>query len=342
MPKKPIDHYEHPDTLSNNPTQELSGFAEDEEYAPTRYPRDTALDPQLVWKGKDQQNDSDLEVPTVPIYTQEHIQPQAIIENLRAQKQRESDQTEMLFEGFKDLDFNQRIEFYQHEQNWHNRFILGNSLAVMNSLAEKEHLKGGVQMIYFDPPYGIKFGSNWQVSTRRRDVSNTKAEDVTPQPEQVKAFRDTWELGIHSYLTYLRDRLTVAYELLADSGSIFVQISDENVHLVRSLLDEVFGSDNFVSTITWTRGGMTSSTSLSSVFDYLLWYAKDSKQMKYNQLWLERDERKPDPLLGTYTYVELENETRRGMTSGEIENPALLSKESKRFATYRVTSQTGG
>ena len=342
MPKKPIDHYEHPDTLSNNPTQELSGFAEDEEYAPTRYPRDAALDPQLVWKGKDQQNGSDLEVPTVPIYTQEHIQPQAIIENLRAQKQRESDQTEMLFEGFKDLDFSQKIEFYQHEQNWHNRFILGNSLAVMNSLAEKEHLKDGVQMIYFDPPYGIKFGSNWQVSTRRRDVSNTKAEDVTPQPEQVKAFRDTWELGIHSYLTYLRDRLTVAYELLADSGSIFVQISDENVHLVRSLLDEVFGSDNFVSTITWTRGGMTSSTSLSSVFDYLLWYAKDSKQMKYNQLWLERDERKPDPLLGTYTYVELENGTRRGMTSGEIENPALLSKESKRFATYRVTSQTGG
>ena len=277
MPKKPIDHYEHSDTLSNNPTQELSGFAEDEEYAPTRYPRDTALDPQLVWKGKDQQNDGDLEVQTVPIYTQEHIQPQAIIENLRAQKQRESDQTEMLFEGFNDLDFSQKIEFYQHEQNWHNRFILGNSLAVMSSLAEKEHLKGGVQMIYFDPPYGIKFGSNWQVSTRKRDVSNTKAEDVTPQPEQVKAFRDTWELGIHSYLTYLRDRLTVAYELLADSGSIFVQISDENVHLVRSLLDEVFGSENIVSTITWTRGGMTSSTSLSSVFDYLLWYAKDTE-----------------------------------------------------------------
>ncbi len=320
MPKKPIDHYEHPDTLSNNPTQELSGFAEDEEYAPTRYPRDAALDPQLVWKGKDQQNGSDLEVPTVPIYTQEHIQPQAIIENLRAQKQRESDQTEMLFEGFNDLDFSQKIEFYQHEQNWHNRFILGNSLAVMSSLAEKEHLKGGVQMIYFDPPYGIKFGSNWQVSTRRRDVSNTKAEDVTPQPEQVKAFRDTWELGIHSYLTYLRDRLTVAYELLADSGSIFVQISDENVHLVRSLLDEVFGSENIVSTITWTRGGMTSSTSLSSVFDYLLWYAKDKKQMKYNQLWLERDERKPDPLLGTYTYVELEDGTRRGMTSEERES----------------------
>lgn len=342
MPKKPINHYEHPDKLPNNPTQELSGFAEEEEYAPTRYPRDTTLDPQLVWKGKDQQNEDDLEVHTVPIYTQEHIQPQAIIENLRAQKLRESDQTEMLFEGFNDLDFSQKIEFYQHEQNWHNRFILGDSLAVMNSLAEKEQLKGGVQMIYLDPPYGIKFSSNWQVSTRKRDVSDTKAEDVTPQPEQVKAFRDTWEFGIHSYLTYLRDRLTVAYELLADSGSIFVQISDENAHHVRCLLDEVFGDTNFVTTITWTRGGMTSSTSLSSVFDYLLWYAKDKEQMKYNQLWLERDERKPDPLLGTYTYVELPDGTRRGMISEEIANPALLPKESKRFATYRVTSQTGG
>ena len=341
MPKKPIDHYEHPDTLSNNPTQELSGFAEDEEYAPTRYPRDAALDPQLVWKGKDQQNGSDLEVPTVPIYTQEHIQPQAIIENLRAQKQRESDQTEMLFEGFNDLDFNQQIEFYEHEQSWHNRFILGDSLAVMNSLAEKEHLKNGVQMIYFDPPYGIKFSSNWQVSTRKREVGNTKAEDVTPQPEQVKAFRDTWELGIHSYLAYLRDRLTVSRELLTDSGSIFVQISDENVHRVRCLLDEVFGDANFVSTITWVRAGMTSSTSLAAVSDYLLWYAKDKDQMKYNQLWMEWNERIADPLLKSYTQVELEDGTRRRMTQVERESPALLPKEARRFLEVLASSQTG-
>ncbi|MYF57118.1 site-specific DNA-methyltransferase [Candidatus Poribacteria bacterium] len=342
MPKKPVNHYEHTDKLPNNPTQELSGFAENDDFAPTRYPRDTALDPQLVWKGKDQQNDSDLEVQAVPIYIQEHIQPQAIIETIRAHNQKESNQIASLFEGFNDLDFEQKIEFYQHEQNWHNRFILGDSLAVMNSLAEKEGFKNGVQMIYFDPPYGIKFGSNWQVSTRKRAVSDTKAEDVTPQPEQVKAFRDTWELGIHSYLAYLRDRLIIARELLSDSGSLFVQISDENVHLVRCLLDEIFGSDNFVNTITWTRGGMTSSTSLSAVFDYLLWYSKDKEQMKYNQLWLERDERKPDPLLGTYTHVELEDGTRRGMKSEEIGNPALLPKNSKRFATYRVTSQTGG
>ena len=340
MPKKPINHYEHPDTLRNNPTQELSGFTADEAHAPTRYPRDTALDPQLVWKGKDQQNAGDLEVHTVPIYTQEHIQPQAIIENLRAQKQRESEQIEILFEGFNDLDFNQKIEFYQHEQQWHNRFILGDSLAVMNSLAEKEQLKGGVQMIYLDPPYGIKFSSNWQVSTRKRDVSDTKTEDVTPQPEQVKAFRDTWELGIHSYLDYLRDRLTVAYELLADSGSIFVQISDENVHRVRCVLDEVFGDTNFVSTIIWTRGGMTSATGLAAVSDYLLWYAKDKEQMKYYPLYAQWDERTPDPLLKSYMQVELPDGTRRGMTKEEGENPSLLPMKTLRFRTILATSQT--
>ena len=342
MQKKPINHYEHTDKLTNNPTQELSGFAEEEENAPTRYPRDTALDPQLVWKGKDQQNDTDLEVPAVPIYTQEHIQPQAIIENLRAQQRRESEQIELLFEGFDDLDFDQKIEFYAHEQNWRNRFILGDSLAVMNSLAEKERLKGQVQTIYFDPPYGIKFKSNWQVSTRKTAVDDTKVEDVTPQPEQVKAFRDTWELGIHSYLAYLRDRLTVARELLTESGSIFVQISDENVHLVRCVLDEVFGSANAVTTIAWTRGELTSSSSLSSVFDYLLWYAKDKDEIKYHQLYMEWDEASADPLLKSYEKVELPGGTRRGMTKDEKEDPSLLPEGSRRFVDYSVTSQTAG
>ncbi|MCY4569784.1 MAG: site-specific DNA-methyltransferase [Candidatus Poribacteria bacterium] len=340
MPKKPIDHYEHPDTLPNNPTQELSGFAE-EEYAPTRYPRDTALDPQLVWKGKDQQNDSDLEVHTVPIYRQEHIQPQAIIENLRAQQQRESNQTEMLFEGFNDLDFNEKIEFYQHEQNWHNRFILGDSLAVMNSLAEKEDLKRSVQMIYIDPPYGVKFKSNWQVSTQKREVEDVE-EDVTPQPEQVKAYRDTWNFGIHSYLAYLRDRLTAAHGLLTDSGSVFIQISEKNVHQVRCLLDEVFDDTNFVATITVARGNTTSSTGFPLVADYLLWYAKSKDELKYRQLYMKRDERTPDPLLKSYTQVELADGTRRGMTRQEIENPALLPQGSRRFANYHLTSQSSG
>ena len=345
MSKKPIDHYQHRDKRANNPTQELSGFVEDAETQPDtiRYPRDTALDPQLVWRGKDAQNAEALGVNAVPIYAQEHIQPQAIIEALRTQKaQDEPAQTEMLFEGFNALEFGQRIEFYQHEQNWNNRFILGDSLLVMNSLAEKEGLKSRVQTIYFDPPYGIKFGSNWQVSTRKPSVGETKTEDVTLQSEQIRAFRDTWELGIHSYLAYLRDRLTVARELLTDSGSIFVQISDENVHLVRSLLDEVFGSDNFVTTIAWTRAETTSSTSISSVFDYLLWYAKDRNRMKYRQLYMEWDERKPDPLLKSYERVQLLDGTQRRMTSKEKQNPSLLPVGSRRLVDYSVTSETAG
>lgn len=342
MSKKPINHYEHTDKLPNNPTQELSGFAENEDFAPTRYPRDVALDPQLVWKGKDQQNDDDLEVPAVPIYIQEHIQPQAIIEVLRSQQEKESDQISMLFEGFENLDFEQKIEFYQHEQNWHNRFILGDSLAVMNSLAKKEGFKNSVQTIFFDPPYGIKFSSNWQVSTRKQSVDDAKIEGVTPQPEQIKAFRDTWELGIHSYLAYLRDRLAVAYELLSNSGSIFVQISDENVHLVRCVLDEVFGGENAVTTIAWTRGELTSSSSISSVFDYLLWYAKDKDEIKYHQLYMEWDERSADPLLKSYEKVELPDGTHRGMTRKEKEDPSLLPEGSRRFVDYSVTSQTAG
>ena len=187
------------------------------------YPRDPSLDPQLVWTGKDEQDSDDLEVESVPIYIQEKIQPQAIIEDIRATAREDSNQLD-LFNDFNGIEFEDLIDFYQHEQNWTNRMILGDSLMVMNSLAEKERLKGQVQMIYIDPPYGIKFGSNWQVSTRKRDVKDSKVEDVTRQPEQIKAFRDTWELGIHSYLSYLRDRLTVARELLTESGSVFVQI----------------------------------------------------------------------------------------------------------------------
>ena len=342
MSKKPIDHYQHDDKRANIPTQELSGFAEEAETSPetTRYPRDTALDPQLVWKGKDEQDASPLGIHAVPIYAQEHIQPEAIIQMLRKKTKADSGQAELLFEEFSGLQLEERVEFYQHEQNWNNRLILGDSLLVMNSLSEKEALKSRVQTIYFDPPYGIKFGSNWQVSTRKPNVGDTKTEDVTRQPEQIRAFRDTWELGIHSYLAYLRDRLTVARELLTDSGSIFLQISDENVHLVRCLMDEVFGSENFVSTITWARANMTSATGLASISDYLLWYAKDKEQMKYNQLWMEWDERTPDPLLRRYTQVELPDKTRRGMTRTEREKPWLLPEGSRRFLELSVSSQT--
>ena len=344
MQKKPIEHYQHPDKRANIPTQELSGLAEEAETHPetTLYPRDTSLDPQLVWKGKDEQDANALGVHAVPIYAQEHIQPEAIIQMLRKMAIEENSQTEPLFEGFSALELEERVEFYQHEQNWNNRLILGDSLLVMNSLAEKEALKSQVQTIYFDPPYGIKFGSNWQVSTRKRNVSDTKQEDVTLQPEQIRAFRDTWELGIHSYLAYLRDRLTVARELLTDSGSLFLQISDENVHLVRSLLDEVFGSDNFVTTIAWTRGNVTSSAVLSSGFDYLLWYAKDKEGMKYRQLYMAYDERASDPLLRNYTRVDLPNGAQRRMTRDELKNPNLLPPGSRRFVDYKATSQAAG
>ena len=231
-------------------------------------------DAQLVWRGKDRQDWSDLVVPTPPLYIQEKIHPKAIIDDLKRRKKETSDAPD-LFADFNGLDDPEaRTEFYQHDQHWSNRFILGDSLAVMASLAEREALRGKVQCIYFDPPYGIKFNSNWQVSTLSRDVKDGKQQDVSREPEQIKAFRDTWKDGIHSYLTYLRDRLTVARELLTESGSIFVQIGDENVHRVRAVMDEVFGAENFVSTITFKKTAGRNRHYLANVFDSILWYAK--------------------------------------------------------------------
>ncbi|HUP39742.1 MAG TPA: hypothetical protein VM115_06450 [Vicinamibacterales bacterium] len=194
------------DTRVNIPTEELRDFVAEDEKAPKAmlYPRDPSLDPQLVWKGKDEQDAAALEVPVVPIYIQEKVHPQALVENLRDTAKAGEAEPELTlfsdFNGMGDADFDKKVDFYHHDQHWSNRMILGDSLLVMTSLAEKEGLKGKVQMIYFDPPYGIKFGSNWQVSTRKRDVKDGKAEDATRQPEQVRAFRDTWKLGVHSYL----------------------------------------------------------------------------------------------------------------------------------------------
>jgi adenine-specific DNA-methyltransferase len=263
----PIASVKHTDKRANIPTEELRDFIADEEKSPKTvlYPRDPSLDPQLVWKGKDEQDSQPLAVPAVPIYIQEHIKPQAIIDLVRQSRTKFiSSYQPTLFADFNGLPFADRVDFYHHEQNWSNRMILGDSLLVMTSLAEKEGLKGKVQMIYFDPPYGIKFGSNWQVSTRKRDVKDGNAEDATRQPEQVKAFRDTWQLGIHSYLAYLRDRLVTARELLTDTGSIFVQIGDENEHRVRMILDEVFGDKNFISLITVKKTSASTEELLSS------------------------------------------------------------------------------
>ena len=216
---------------------------------PVKYPRNTDLDPQLVWRGKDEQDWSDLVVYAPPLYIQEKVHPKVLIDDLlRQTKEAQAEAPGAQADLF--ADFNgipegvDRTEFYQHDQNWSNRMILGDSLQVMASLAEREGLRGKVQCIYLDPPYGIKFNSNFQWSTTSRDVKDGKAEHISREPEQVKAFRDTWRDGIHSYLTYLRDRLTVARDLLTESGSIFVQIGDENVHRVRTVMDEVFGEEN--------------------------------------------------------------------------------------------------
>ncbi len=242
------------DKRKNIPTAEYQSVLKpgDEKPVEIRYPRNRDLDPQLMWRGKDAQDWSDLVVHAPPLYIQEKVHPKVLIDDLLTQSKAAKAQTE----GFQpDLfsDFNgipkgaDKTDFYHHDQNWSNRMILGDSLQVMASLAEREGLRGKVQCIFLDPPYGIKFNSNFQWSTTSRDVKDGKADHITREPEQVKAFRDTWRDGIHSYLTYLRDRLTVARDLLCDSGSVFVQIGDENVHRVRAVMDEVFGDENFLS-----------------------------------------------------------------------------------------------
>ncbi|MBU0717645.1 MAG: site-specific DNA-methyltransferase, partial [Planctomycetes bacterium] len=287
---------------------------------------------------------SDLEVPAVPIYIQEKIHPCAIIEDFKrtAAKPDDNDPQLDLFSDFNGLpeDFDQRVDFYQHEGNWSNRLILGDSLLVMTSLAEKERLKGKVQMIYIDPPYGIKFGSNWQVSTRKRDVRDGKAQDVTRQPEQIRAFRDTWKLGVHSYLAYLRDRLVVAIELLTETGSVFVQIGDENVHLVRCVMDEVFGSENFISQIICKKTTGNTGNYLGGAADHILWYGKDVQKTKYRSLFAEKE---VGGVGGTgYTRVELPDGTRRGLTAAEIADLATLPRNTRVFTAGNLTSQSIG
>lgn len=335
-----VHSVKHKDKRRNIPTEELRDFVREDEVKPqeVKYPgllyaRDPSLDPQLVWKGKDAQDREDLTVPSVPIYIQEKIHPHAIIEDVRQQAKKGRPQQLDFFADFNGIpSFDQMVEFYQHDANWSNRMILGDSLLVMTSLAEKEGLKGKVQMIYIDPPYGIKFGSNWQVSTRKRDVKDGKAADATRQPEQIRAFRDTWQLGIHSYLAYWRDRLVAARELLTETGSVFVQIGDENLHLVRCLMDEIFGSENFVVLITFRKKTMPlGAKTLEGMSDYLLWYAKSIEQLKYRQLYLELDVEGNS----LWRFVEEEVGSRRPMTKEEISNHRLLPKGSK---IYRLVS----
>jgi adenine-specific DNA-methyltransferase len=346
MPKKPttpktatpIDSVKHKDKRANIPTEELRDFVADEERTPKKltYPRDPSLDPQLVWRGKDEQDTEDLEIPVVPIYIQEKIHPHAIIEDFRASSQQSQPEQLGLFSDFNGLDFDKFVDFYKHLDGvkWTNRMILGDSLLVMASLAEKESLRGKVQMIYFDPPYGIKFGSNWQVSTRNKVVKDNRPEEVTRQPEQVKAFRDTWRFGIHSYLAYLRDRLLAARDLLTETGSIFVQIGDENVHLVRCLLDEIFGGENFFSMITIKTTSPLGSSGMANVSDYLVWYTKNIKNVKFRPIFSKKTKGSES----RFDHVELPNGIRRKLTTEEIINLDKLPNEWKVFRPQGVLS----
>ena len=304
--KKTVETLTHDaDKRKNIPTAEYQPVVSKEQASPIRVAyerRNRDLDPQLVWRGKDEQDWSDLVVHAPPLYIQEKVHPKVLIDDLQRQTKTQEQKGKMqqldLFGDFNGVpEGDAKTEFYEHDANWTNRMILGDSLQVMASLAEREGLRGKVQCIYIDPPYGIKFNSNFQWSTTNRNVKDGKTDHITREPEQVKAFRDTWRDGIHTYLTYLRDRLTIARDLLSDQGSVFVQIGDENVHRVRALLDEIFGDNNFVSLIPFLKSSSTSSPSgktdvLSSTADYLLWYAKAIDNVKYRDLYQDKSESK--------------------------------------------------
>jgi adenine-specific DNA-methyltransferase len=342
--KKSVETIRHEDANRVNiPTAEYQSVMADEDRTPIQIAyerRNKYLDPQLVWRGKDQQNWSDLIVQAPPLYIQEKVHPKVMIDDLmrRSQKKEteESDQAE-LFADFNGLEADaDRTEFYQHEGRWQNRVILGDSLQVMASLAEREGLRGKVQCIYIDPPYGIKFNSNFQWSTTSRDVRDGKPDHITREPEQVKAFRDTWRDGIHSYLTYLRDRLTVARDLLTVSGSIFVQIGDENIHRVRSLMDEVFGDQNFVSELIVQKTYGFASTSVSNVADFIVWYAKDRDQLKARPLFSS----KPYELgSGNATWLMESDFSYRGVSASERRGEDAIPVEGKPYNPDNLISQ---
>ena len=288
--KKEIASYAHTDEQRvNNPPVGLVTPDTDKDGERKSYAYDPHLDPQLTWAGKAEH--TSFEVPTVSLHVHERIDPRTIIEAVRRQNgANHADQLSLFSLPEENPPLRQAIEFYQHEHNWSNRLIAGDSLLVMNSLIEKEGMAGKVQMVYIDPPYGIKYGSNFQPFVNKHNVKDGKDDDLTSEPEQIRAFRDTWELGIHSYLSYMRDRLLLSRELLTESGSVFVQISDENVHLVRNLLDEIFGTENFAGLIVVRKTGGLGSSGLTAVADFVLWYCKDIVKKKFRKLYLDKIE----------------------------------------------------
>ena len=329
---------------TNIPTAEYQSVMRKEEQKPIRLAyerRNRDLDPQLIWRGKDARDWSDLVVHAHPLYIQEKVHPKVLIDDLLNKTKQDNKAAEDQIDLFADfngpLNESARTEFYQHDANWTNRMILGDSLQVMASLAEREGLRGKVQCIYFDPPYGIKFNSNFQWSTTSRDVKDGKTDHITREPEQVKAFRDTWRDGIHSYLTYLRDRLTVARDLLSDSGSIFVQIGDENVHRVRALMDEIFGEENFIAQIIFAKTSGYSTNFLTGTCDYILWYGKKRASTKFRQPLLA----KKIGVQGAtkYTRIMYFNGLTRNMTTAEQSGEVEIPLNTKVWVDDNFTSQ---
>ncbi|MYK83738.1 MAG: site-specific DNA-methyltransferase, partial [Gammaproteobacteria bacterium] len=300
--RKAVEAFTHDGAKRRNiPTAEYQPVMRSDDQNPIQVAyerRNPDLDPQLVWRGKDMADWSNLVVQAPPLFIQEKVHPKVLIDDLARMSRKARAEKDAAEPGFQtDIfgDFNglpdgdAKTEFYQHDANWSNRMILGDALQVMASLAEREGLRGKVQCIYIDPPYGIKFNSNFQWSTTNRDVKDGKPEHITREPEQVKAFRDTWRDGIHSYLTYLRDRLTAARDLLTESGSIFVQIGDENVHRVRAVMDEVFGEDCFVTILTIKKTAGLGKGQMAQVADFILWYERYNGQAKRRLLFAHKD-----------------------------------------------------
>lgn len=350
--KRAIDRYEHrdkqrvnnppvglvtPDTDPPLPTHKIYDYVQP---VPTVKPGkdldyDPHLDPQLVWAGKKEH--TSFEVSTVSLHVHERIDPRTIVEAVRKRNGNDGPEQPSLFERREENPpLREAIDFYRHAHGWSNRLIAGDSLLVMNSLLEKEGMAGQVQMVYIDPPYGKTYNSNFQPFVNKRDVKDGKDEDLTQEPEMIRAFRDTWELGIHSYLTYLRDRLLLAKDLLTESGSCFVQINDENVHLVRDVMDDVFGRKNYLNLIPFAKTSGVTTRFLPSRVDFLLWYGRNREQAKYRDLYIEKSME-----AGTaenYSWLEIEN-NRRGLTAAERRDQSLIPARARIYKPDNITSQ---